>query len=335
MGNSRVNLRDPWVAAFLSWLVPGLGHFYQGRLFKAGLYSVCILGTFFFGRYLGDGKVVNWQWGKHRKTYGYFAQVLAGGPALPALIQSYRQPQPRFSDDPYFNRSRNRLERPLEGPFEGLLLYGRTDRILQVEGRIQLEPQIAEEYYTPIKGHFSGVIKGQEPEGGDPSLKDGAKVELDLTSLESLEPAIYPSPNRELACRAQGKIGDPPTEWGGTLSGSALGVRSLWNRYDAPLDDVGLQEANGDLGKYYELGLVFTWIAGLLNILVMWDAFEGPAYGYGDEEGDGEQAAKETPALPGPPASGTAPALATAAPAPPASATSPASAAGPKPGPAT
>jgi hypothetical protein len=34
----------------------------------------------------------------------------------------------------------------------------------------------------------------------------------------------------------------------------------------------------------FELALVFTWIAGLLNILAVWDALEGPAYGYGDEE---------------------------------------------------
>ena len=37
---------------------------------------------------------------------------------------------------------------------------------------------------------------------------------------------------------------------------------------------------------------VFTWIAGLLNLLVIWDAVDGPAYGYGDEkkeEDEGKQ----------------------------------------------
>jgi hypothetical protein len=26
-----IDLRDPWLAAFLAWLVPGLGHMYQRR----------------------------------------------------------------------------------------------------------------------------------------------------------------------------------------------------------------------------------------------------------------------------------------------------------------
>ena len=34
------------------------------------------------------------------------------------------------------------------------------------------------------------------------------------------------------------------------------------------------------------MGAVFTLIAGLLNILAIWDAFEGPAYGFGDEHLD-------------------------------------------------
>lgn len=36
-------------------------------------------------------------------------------------------------------------------------------------------------------------------------------------------------------------------------------------------------------GKRYEIALLFTWVAGLLNLLAIWDAYEGPAYGYGDE----------------------------------------------------
>ncbi|MFT5091852.1 MAG: hypothetical protein ACI93T_000671, partial [Porticoccaceae bacterium] len=37
------------------------------------------------------------------------------------------------------------------------------------------------------------------------------------------------------------------------------------------------------------LALVYTWIAGLLNILAVWDALQGPAYGYGDEEPDSDE----------------------------------------------
>ena len=45
-----------------------------------------------------------------------------------------------------------------------------------------------------------------------------------------------------------------------------------------------LQGLNGRLTKRFGMALVFTWIAGLLNILAIWDAVQGPAYGYDDEQ---------------------------------------------------
>jgi TM2 domain-containing membrane protein YozV len=54
----EIDLKDPWLAAFLAWLVPGLGHLYQGRTGKGLLFFICIVGTFFYGLYIGGGKVV-------------------------------------------------------------------------------------------------------------------------------------------------------------------------------------------------------------------------------------------------------------------------------------
>jgi hypothetical protein len=81
--------------------------------------------------------------------------------------------------------------------------------------------------------------------------------------------------------------------------------RPFYNHYLAPLDDESLQYLNGKLGKQYELALVYTWIAGLLNILAVWDALQGPAYGYGDEEPEPDETssdkdAKETADTPEP-----------------------------------
>jgi hypothetical protein len=59
--------------------------------------------------------------------------------------------------------------------------------------------------------------------------------------------------------------------------------RSFWNWFAVPLSDLEEQALHRDLGKYHELALVFTMIAGLLNILAVWDAYDGPAYGYGGE----------------------------------------------------
>ena len=85
-----IELRDPALAAFLAWLLPGLGHFYQGRRAKGALFSVCVLGTFFYGLYLGDGHVVYASWKPQHRRLPYLCQVGAGLPALPALVQSYR-----------------------------------------------------------------------------------------------------------------------------------------------------------------------------------------------------------------------------------------------------
>ena len=41
-------------AGFLSYLIPGLGQIYQGRVGKGVLFMVCLLGMFFAGQYLGD-----------------------------------------------------------------------------------------------------------------------------------------------------------------------------------------------------------------------------------------------------------------------------------------
>jgi hypothetical protein len=42
------------LAAFLSYLVPGLGQIYQGRIGKGVLFLVCLYGLFFYGQALGN-----------------------------------------------------------------------------------------------------------------------------------------------------------------------------------------------------------------------------------------------------------------------------------------
>ena len=46
---SEIELKEPWIAALLAWLVPGLGHLYQGRTGKGLLFFICVMGTFVFG----------------------------------------------------------------------------------------------------------------------------------------------------------------------------------------------------------------------------------------------------------------------------------------------
>ena len=60
MTDPKIDLKTPWVAGLLAYLIPGAGHLYQRRLFKAGVYFVCIFGTFLYGMHLGEWKVVYW-----------------------------------------------------------------------------------------------------------------------------------------------------------------------------------------------------------------------------------------------------------------------------------
>lgn len=86
----EIDLKDRRLAAFLAWLIPGAGHLYQRRTGKGLLFMVCILGTFFFGLYLGQGRVVYASMRPEDRRLPYFCQIGVGLPALPALVQAAR-----------------------------------------------------------------------------------------------------------------------------------------------------------------------------------------------------------------------------------------------------
>jgi hypothetical protein len=163
-----IDLKDPRLAAFLAWLLPGLGHFYQGRNGKGVLFFVCIVGTFVYGMWLGDGRVVYASAPSPFTRWQYFCQLGVGLPALPAVVQRQRTlagKKPLVAD--WFMRP------PLMNP--------------------------------PLEGFQS---------------EDQAKNTVQ-------------HPNEA----------------------------AKWNH---------------DLGDWFELGTVFTVIAGLLNLLVIFDAYGGP-----------------------------------------------------------
>lgn len=88
-----LTLKNPSRAALLAWMVPGLGHFYQGRTGKGVLYLVCILGLYMMGLVLGEGKIVYWRWlnplnNPEEFRWSYICQFFVGLPALPGLLQA-------------------------------------------------------------------------------------------------------------------------------------------------------------------------------------------------------------------------------------------------------
>lgn len=182
----EIDLKDPRLAAFLAWLVPGLGHIYQGRTGKGILFSVCILGTFFYGMYIGSGRVVYasttqplmWKFpfvtSKFAERWQYACQVGVGLAAMPAYVQTWRM---ESGKDPLFGL--DNFERPPRDVSQG--------------------------------GPGNGFIS-----------EDQSDRSHNVISADEL---------------------------------------SKWNY---------------DYGEYFEIGTVFTVIAGLLNILVIYDAYGGP-----------------------------------------------------------
>ncbi len=182
-GQTEVELKDPGLAAFLAWLIPGLGHLYQGRTAKAILYFVSVMGIFAYGVYLGGsselgwGRVVYASWRPGDRRLPYLCQLGAGLPALPALVQA--------------NRVRHGKE-PLLGGFMAPPALG---------------------------GHFD-------------------------------------------------QFGEPRREGQPTV-----------------------HELHKRLHRFFELGTVYTMVAGLLNILAIYDAWGGPV-GTEEDEDEGDTDAK-------------------------------------------
>ena len=94
-----VDLRDPYWAAFLAWLWPGAGHFYQRRFAKGFLFMICIVGTFFYGLGLGRGRVVYASFKSDDFRWQFICQLGAGAVTFPAIVQSIKT---RGGGDPLF-----------------------------------------------------------------------------------------------------------------------------------------------------------------------------------------------------------------------------------------
>jgi len=108
-----VDLRNRPLAALLAWMIPGAGHFYQGRRIKAAIFFVCILSTWILGFGVGGSHVVYSSWQPGDKRWHYYLQAGAGIVAFPAYLQGRRMNDATDS----FTRETNRDYEPLWGGF--------------------------------------------------------------------------------------------------------------------------------------------------------------------------------------------------------------------------
>lgn len=271
MKDPRVPLKNPLVAAVLAFLIPGAGHWYQGRRFKATIFSVCILSLFVWGMILGNGQPVYSQ--QVQKTshesaqlsqtvpplkfsFGYAAQVLVGLPALPSLVQEMRFRKDQSPTD--------FLEADLNSDFSGMIREG-NGTASAVRGQLALSPVSPEGSQT-----ITGTLSAADESGNE--------IEYGLGGTISIGRRVFGSPRRELRCAIVSKNGNEThAELLGTVE------RPFHNWFQAPRDSFELDRLHGDLSRLFDIASMFTWIAGLLNLLAIWDAAEGPAYAYGDE----------------------------------------------------
>ncbi|MEP3478224.1 MAG: DUF6677 family protein [Fuerstiella sp.] len=281
MRDPRINFRSRELAAVLAFLVPGAGHYYQGRKLKAGIFFSGILTLFFGGMALAD-----WQPVYSRVVYstrpnsavqidtkeasygsnfslGYAAQAAVGLPALPAMLQ-----QMRFSND---GGVVNTLTTDIASRFSGVVRL--NDRYLPVSGQLSLSP-------GPI-GTAQGAFAG--------STTDGTSFRIEVAGAVRMGREVFGSPHRFFMLTGINGAeiqGQEVLELQGSID------RSFPNWYQAPRDNEELDRLHNKLSHLFDIGAVFTWIAGLLNVMAIWDAYEGPAYGFGDEEPEDEDNTK-------------------------------------------
>ena len=116
--NAPVNLKNPFLAGLFAWLVPGMGHYYQGRYPKALIFFLCITSTFIAGCALGSSAEVGtarnvyWSWRPTDTRWWWCVQAPLGLAAIPSALQAWQinsgqqpmlgklmSPPRRFPDD--------------------------------------------------------------------------------------------------------------------------------------------------------------------------------------------------------------------------------------------
>jgi len=294
MPDPRIHLKNPVLAGFLAFLLPGAGHLYQGRIFKSVVYAICIWGTYLTGNVLSGWRAVQAPRlsevrTKIPLTLKFAAQSGVGLPSLYAMYQTARGSRPD-------NRDVSSLAAPMEANCSGkVVMRDATGKAVRgdVEGTVQLTPATG-----PFGKSIAGTFRGTYRLAGEPARP----VEWPLEGV-TLGRRIQPGLRRTL----KATLLDAPE--GNSVGELQAGIpRSFLDGFGAPATMAEEESLHGELGKFHELAMVLTWIAGLLNVLAIWDAVDGPAYGYGDETDKTAGGTSPPPPNPPPVPSGQPPA---------------------------
>lgn len=184
---AAIDLKQPELAAALAWLVPGLGHLYQGRTRKGAISMGVVTTILLLGIWLGSGRVVYASWRPRENRWWFVPQAGIGVVAVPAVIQSMA------------------INGPSREPF-----------------------------------WLSGWLA--------PPLRDGQ-----LVSRRYAERLVQQDSYLE-----EGDFFDRPP-----YRQFRADQISMWHH---------------ELGRFFELGTLYTVVAGMLNLLLIYDAWAGPMH---------------------------------------------------------
>jgi hypothetical protein len=218
------------LAGVLSYLVPGLGQIYQGRVGKGVLFLVCIYTLFFYGLlYLGSGSVQAGQ-----RTYRLNGNVYLPDTTPPSEGASPASPGVLINN-----------------------LYNRPQFLGQFWVGVAAWPAIIQ--YL----HFNKAFVADLDRKIDEFYReaDNAAQENKRANAGTDEPGGSPARFLQQAEELERKRRHPIL---GTFQQepSAADINMVHNASD----------------KRLELGWVYTVIAGVLNIMVIYDAIAGPAF---------------------------------------------------------
>lgn len=209
-GTVRVELGNRYLAALYAWLLPGAGHFYQGRYAKGLLFSVTILTLYFVGFWLGDGRVVYASFKENDVRWQFFVQCLVGAPTFPAVVQAVATGK----DSPP--------------------LWIRNYR------------------YPPTQVDHPAFSRIDDP------------AEVKRIGATAIPDGFMAAPYGQVT------LSDPD-------------VLAAWH---------------AELGHLFDIATLYTFVAGLLNLLVIYDAFAGPGMLFEEDDDDEDDDDAAAPASP-------------------------------------
>jgi hypothetical protein len=225
------------VAGILSYLVPGLGQIVQGRYAKGILFFVCISTLFFYGIYIGSGSVTISGRKYTVNSNVYLPTDVSKGPNEPQSLTTNLINRWQFVGQFWVGAA----------AWPAMFQYYR----FQPAEQNKLETL----YDDAARALMTAEKKEQEAQEAEKAGKDVADAREEAaaaqkTADEALKEAA--EQERKLAHPIFGSFQREPSQ---------ASINAVHNAGD----------------KRLELAWVFTVIAGVLNILVIYDAVAGPA----------------------------------------------------------